>query len=78
LSSAGETQAPRPQGSGLIEGTVVHAEYTGAASLVHVELDTGKTCLLRCQGNAPGGGQRVSLGCEEEKFRWFGQDGRSR
>jgi multiple sugar transport system ATP-binding protein len=65
-------------GAGLLDGTVVHAEYTGASSLVHVELESGETCLLLCQGDAPGGGQRVSLGCVSEKVRWFGQDGRSR
>ena len=66
------------QGAGLLEGTVVHAEYTGAASLVHVGLDTGETCLLMCQGDAPGADTRVSLACAGEKVRWFGQDGSSR
>jgi multiple sugar transport system ATP-binding protein len=66
------------QGGGLLEGTVVHVEYTGAASLVHVGLATGETCLLMCHADAPGSGERVSLGCEGERLRWFGPDGSSR
>ncbi|WP_293855250.1 ABC transporter ATP-binding protein [uncultured Alsobacter sp.] len=64
-------------GAGVVDGTVVHAEYTGAASLVHVGLDGGETCLVVCQGDGPGDGARVGLGCEVGRVRWFGDSGQA-
>ncbi len=62
-------------GDGPITARVLTNEYTGAGSLLHLDLDSLGPCLaLYSGGDAPEAGTTVSIGFEEGSLYWFDQD----
>jgi ABC-type sugar transport system ATPase subunit len=62
-------------GSGMVSGRVAIAEYTGASSLLHVELDSGAICLVVHQGEEPQRGERIDLRIDKGNLHSFAADG---
>jgi ABC-type sugar transport system ATPase subunit len=62
-------------GSGIVGGRVAIAEYTGASSLLHVELDSGAICLVVHQGDEPQAGKRIDLRIDTGNLHSFAADG---
>jgi ABC-type sugar transport system ATPase subunit len=62
-------------GEGLLRGKVLISEYTGASTLLHVELSTGETCLVIHDAHAPESGAQVSLAIAPEDMHFFDADG---
>ena len=62
---------------GMLRGRVLISEYTGASTLLHVELDSGETCLIVEDGEAPEPGAHVGLRIDPANLHFFGADGRS-
>lgn len=61
-----------------LRGKVRLAEYTGAVTLIHVELDGGQTCLaIHNQGIAPEIGAEVGLKTAPEHLHFFDNEGRT-
>ncbi|MBZ9709186.1 TOBE domain-containing protein [Mesorhizobium sp. ESP7-2] len=61
-----------------LRGRVRLAEYTGAVTLLHVELDGGQTCLvIHNQGPTPETGAEVGLLAEPEHLHFFDREGRA-
>ncbi|MBZ9668667.1 ABC transporter ATP-binding protein [Mesorhizobium sp. ES1-3] len=61
-----------------LRGRVRLAEYTGAVTLLHVELDGGQTCLvIHNQGPTPETGAEVGLLAEPGHLHFFDKEGRS-
>jgi multiple sugar transport system ATP-binding protein len=64
--------------SATLRGKVRLAEYTGAVTLIHVELDGGQTCLvIHSQGIAPEIGAEVGLKTAPEHLHFFDNEGRA-
>ncbi|WP_279327515.1 ABC transporter ATP-binding protein [Chelativorans petroleitrophicus] len=64
--------------SGLLRGRVALSEYTGAATLLHVELEEGETALVIANGPAvPANGQEVGLEIAREHLHVFDKAGRA-
>jgi len=64
-------------GEGHIEGKVMIAEYTGASSLLHVALDSGETCLVVVDGDAPETDMRIGLSAEPSNLHYFDTNGQA-
>jgi multiple sugar transport system ATP-binding protein len=64
-------------GKGLLRGKVLISEYTGASTLLHVELDSGETCLVVHDGEAPEADAEVGLAIEPENLHFFDAEGRA-
>jgi multiple sugar transport system ATP-binding protein len=62
-------------GAGIIDGTVRLVEYTGATSLLHVELRSGETCLVVHEGLAPEQDTEIGLAIDEADLHFFAADG---
>ena len=62
-------------GSGIVSGRVAIAEYPGASSLLHVELDSGAICLVVHQGDEPQAGKRIDLRIDTGNLHSFAADG---
>ncbi|TPM40560.1 ABC transporter ATP-binding protein [Mesorhizobium sp. B2-3-4] len=61
-----------------LRGKVRLAEYTGAVTLLHVELDGGQTCLvIQNQGPAPETGAEVSLQADPGRLHFFDREGQA-
>jgi len=63
-------------GEGLVDGKVLISEYTGASSLLHVELTSGETFLVAHDGEAPGAGTRLGLTIAPDRLHFFDSSGR--
>jgi ABC-type sugar transport system ATPase subunit len=66
----------RPE-DGIIEGIVQISEYTGAGSLVHVEVPGVGICLVLGDENAPNSGEAVGLAINPADVKFFDHDGRA-
>jgi len=66
-----------PQGEGLLSGSMAIGEYTGASSLLHVRLQSGETCLIVHDGEAPAQGADVGLAAERRNLHFFDAQGRA-
>ncbi|MDR7034162.1 ABC transporter ATP-binding protein [Mesorhizobium sp. BE184] len=65
-------------GKGTLEGVVRLAEYTGAVTLIHVELSGGEICLVVDDGNkAPEVGGAVGLAAKPAVLHFFDKEGRT-
>jgi len=64
-------------GEGLLRGKVLISEYTGASTLLHVELITGETCLVIHDRQALATGADVSLLIAPENLHFFDAGGRA-
>jgi ABC-type sugar transport system ATPase subunit len=64
-------------GKGLLRGKVRISEYTGAATLLHVELSTGETCIAIHGGQAPDAGADIGLSIAPENLHFFATNGRA-
>jgi len=62
-------------GSGMLQGKVSVSEYTGASTLLHIELDSGETCLVVHDGVAPEPDTEIGLSIAPEDLHYFGSDG---
>ena len=60
---------------GHIVGKVVIAEYTGAATLLHVTLAGGETCLVVVDVEAPEPDAQVGLTAHPKNLHYFDADG---
>ncbi|MAQ81687.1 MAG: ABC transporter ATP-binding protein [Maritimibacter sp.] len=62
--------------NGLLSGKVVVSEYTGAGSLLHVEIDNRDVLLVASEGqDAPDPGTRVQLAFSKADLHLFDSDG---
>ena len=62
---------------GQIGGRVIISEYTGASSLLHVTLDSGETCLVVVDGDAPKTDAKLGLVADKNNLHFFDEDGRA-
>jgi multiple sugar transport system ATP-binding protein len=62
-------------GEGTLRGKVAISEYTGAASLLHVDLENGETCLVVHNGPTPAADAQVDLKVTAENLHFFDRDG---
>ena len=60
---------------GQISGKVVISEYTGASSLLHITIDSGETCLVLVDGDAPEADVEVGLVADFGNLHYFDADG---
>jgi ABC-type sugar transport system ATPase subunit len=63
-------------GAGLLGGKVLLSEYTGASSLLHVELPGGEVFLVGCGGGAIDAGTAVGLTIAPDRLHFFDDAGR--
>jgi ABC-type sugar transport system ATPase subunit len=63
-------------GSGLVGGQVLISEYTGASSLLHVELPGGEVFLVAHDGEAPKAGAALGLAIAPDRLHFFDRAGR--
>jgi multiple sugar transport system ATP-binding protein len=63
-------------GAGLVGGKVLLSEYTGASSLLHVELPGGEVFLVGCEGCAIDAGTAVGLTIAPDRLHFFDDAGR--
>lgn len=64
-----------PAGEGSISARVVTNEYTGAGSLLHLELKDKETLLALHSGDtSPDEGTEISIGFDIDKLYWFDQN----
>jgi ABC-type sugar transport system ATPase subunit len=63
-------------GAGLVGGEVLLSEYTGASSLLHVELPGGEVFLVGCEGCAIDAGTAVGLTITPDRLHFFDDAGR--
>ena len=63
-------------GAGLVGGKVLLSEYTGASSLLHVELAGGEVFLVGCEGCAIDAGTAVGLTIAPDRLHFFDDAGR--
>jgi multiple sugar transport system ATP-binding protein len=63
-------------GSGLVSGKVLISEYTGASSLLHVELAGGEVFLVAHEGQAPAAGAALGLTISPDRLHFFNRAGR--
>ncbi|WP_404925297.1 ABC transporter ATP-binding protein [Mesorhizobium sp. ORM16] len=64
--------------SATLRGKVKLAEYTGAVTLIHVELNAGQTCLvIHNQGTAPEIGAEIGLNAAPAHLHFFDGEGRA-
>jgi ABC-type sugar transport system ATPase subunit len=63
-------------GAGLVGGKVLISEYTGASSLLHVELSGGQTFLVAHDGEAPKEGASLGLSIAPDRLHFFDAAGR--
>jgi len=61
-------------GAGIVRGRVMIVEYTGASSLLHVELDSGAICLVVHLGEEPQPGERIDLAIDTANLHSFAAD----
>jgi ABC-type sugar transport system ATPase subunit len=62
----------------LLTGRVVISEYTGASTLLHVEVEGGETCLVVNDGQAPmPENAEVGLTIAPENLHFFDKEGRA-
>jgi ABC-type sugar transport system ATPase subunit len=67
-----------PERDGLIRAVVEANEYTGAGSLLHLDLEgLGKALALYSGGDAPGEGEAVGIGFDPARLYWFDAEDRS-
>ena len=62
-------------GMGLLRGKLLISEYTGASTLLHIVLESGETCLVVHDGEAPESDAEVGLAIDRENLHFFGPDG---
>jgi multiple sugar transport system ATP-binding protein len=62
--------------SGLVSGKVLISEYTGASSLLHLELPGGEVCLVAHEGQAPEAGAVLGLTIAPARLHFFNEAGR--
>jgi ABC-type sugar transport system ATPase subunit len=62
--------------AGLVSGRVLISEYTGASSLLHVELPAGEVFLVAHEGRAPEAGSAVGLTIAPDRLHYFDHAGR--
>jgi len=62
---------------GDLRGKVLISEYTGASSLLHIQLATGETVLVVHDGEAPGPDEQVGLAIGAEMLHFFDSDGKA-
>jgi multiple sugar transport system ATP-binding protein len=70
-----EDLKPTDPAQGLVAGTVLLSEYTGASSLVHVALPGGEVFLVAHEGEAPPAGARLGLTIAPDRLHFFDRDG---
>jgi multiple sugar transport system ATP-binding protein len=70
-----EDLKPAAAGPGLVSGKVLLSEYTGASSLLHVELPGGEVFLVAHEGEAPEAGAPLELAIAPERLHFFDQTG---
>ncbi|WP_265519122.1 ABC transporter ATP-binding protein [Nitratireductor luteus] len=59
-------------GAGILRGTVMISEYTGAATLLHIELESGETVLVIHNGqNTPRIDDAIGLAIDPENLHFF-------
>lgn len=64
-----------PADEGIISARVLTNEYTGAGSLLHLELENKETLLALHSGDtSPDEGTEVSIGLDHDKLYWFDQN----
>ncbi|QRM27605.1 ABC transporter ATP-binding protein [Microvirga sp. VF16] len=63
-------------GSGLVSGRVLLSEYTGASSLLHVELPGGEVFLVAYDGQAVDADTAVGLTIAPDRLHFFDSAGR--
>jgi ABC-type sugar transport system ATPase subunit len=85
VPAGAETVGVRPEhmrvvepGAGLLRGKLVFGEYTGASSLLHVELADGEMCLVLHEGAVPADDTEVGLAAEGHNLHFFDAAGRAR
>ena len=61
----------------LLRGRVLISEYTGASTLLHIELTTGETVLVVHDGKAPGTDKAVGLSIEPGNLHFFDRDAKA-
>ena len=59
----------------FVSGKVLLSEYTGASSLLHVELPGGEVFLVAHEGRAPDAGSPLGLAIAPERLHYFDQAG---
>lgn len=64
-------------GQGIADGVVQISEYTGAGSLVHVQVPGAGTCLVLHDDNAPESGTTIGLGLDPKDLHFFNADNRA-
>jgi ABC-type sugar transport system ATPase subunit len=64
-----------PPEQGMLRGRVVISEYTGAVSLLHVELESGETCLVIHDGTTPDADELVGVSVAPEHLHFFDKGG---
>lgn len=62
-------------GAGLVDGKVLLSEYTGASSLLHVELPSGEVFLVGYEGCAIDAGTAVGLTIAPDRLHFFDDAG---
>jgi ABC-type sugar transport system ATPase subunit len=62
-------------GSGLVSGRVLLSEYTGASSLLHVELPGGEVFLVAYDGQAIDADTRLGLAIAPDRLHFFDSAG---
>ena len=54
--------------AGLLDAKVISVEYTGASSMLHLELDSGDALLAVQEGDAPDFGDRIGIDSARQHF----------
>jgi ABC-type sugar transport system ATPase subunit len=65
------------KGEGIVRGRLAICEYTGPSSLLHVTLESGATCLVVREGDAPPPGSEVELRTGPQNLHFFDAEGRA-
>jgi ABC-type sugar transport system ATPase subunit len=65
------------KGEGIVRGRLAICEYTGPSSLLHVTLESGATCLVVREGDAPAPGSEVELRAAPQNLHFFDAQGRA-
>ncbi|GLS32490.1 multiple sugar transport system ATP-binding protein [Mesorhizobium albiziae] len=63
-------------GSGFVDARILISEYTGASSLLHVQLPSGQVFLVAHDGEAPPADTSVGLAVEPGRLHFFADSGR--
>jgi ABC-type sugar transport system ATPase subunit len=64
-----------PKGEGIVRGRLSICEYMGSSSLLHVTLESGSSCLVLWEGDAPSAGSEVELRAGPHNLHFFDAQG---